>query len=259
MRYSWGIIALFFVSTAYSASVSLAWDASTSEGITEYIIKYGAVPGVYTAQESAGMATSKTISGLPDGFRYYFVVTAKSPGGESDVSNEVSWRQAFTNPPTQILLEIGSASLENPFILTSDGMSTYAVSTNDDSGFCRFTFPVPYLDEYVIWSAVLSENEGTDSFYVSRDSQPEDIYDTVQLRAPIWQWTMINGRGGIDKPIESAHAIDPRLFIMSGTNEIRFRGREKGTGLKAILITNDRSVVPVYPSTPTNLTLTIER
>lgn len=259
MRYSWGLIALLFVSTAYSASVSLSWDASTSSGITEYIVKYGAVPGVYTAQESAGMATSKTIPGLPDGFRYYFVVTAKGSGGESDVSNEVSYRQSFSNPPVQILLEVASAILEPPFVLVSDGSYTYAVSTNEDVGFCRFFPTFPFLDEYVIWAAVLSENEGTDSFYVSQDSHPEDVYDTVRLWTPAWQWTMINGRGGIDKPIESSHAIDPRFFIVSGPNEIRFRGREQGTKLKAILITNDRSVVPIYPSTPTNLTLTLER
>jgi len=255
----WCLILLLSVSTAYSASVSLAWDASTSSGITEYIVKYGAVPGVYTAQESSGMATSKIISGLPDGFRYYFVVTAKSATGESDVSNEVSWRQSFTNPPIQILIQVESSVLQPPFVLVSDGISSYAASTNNELGLCKFTFPAPYLDEYVIWSAVFSENEGTDSFYVAQDSQPEDIYDTVRVRAPLWQWTTINGRGGIDKPIELAYAIDPRLFIMSGTNEIKFRGREQGTGLKAILITNDRGVVPVYPSTPTNLTLTIER
>ncbi len=255
----WGLILFLFASDAGAASVNLAWDASTSSGITEYVVKYGASPGIYTAQESAGLSLTKTISGLPDGFRYYFVVTAKGTGGESDVSNEVSYRQSFTNPPMKILLEIASASLETPFILNSDSGYTYAVSTNEDSGFCRFNFTVPYLDEYVIWSAVFSDSEGTDSFYVSRDSQPEDVYDTVRLRAPIWQWTTINGRGGTDKPIESAYAIDPRLFIMDGTNEIIFRGREQGTKLRAILITNDRSIVPIYPSTPTNLLLTVER
>jgi hypothetical protein len=243
---------------AQSASVPLAWDASPGPGVVEYIVHYGTSPGVYTSHESAGMSLTKTISGLPDGFRYYFAITAKSVTGESDRSNEVNYKMAVTNPPVQILIGAEAAELELPFVLVTDEGSTYAVSTNNNVGTCNFKFNVPFVDEYSIWVSVMTVNEGQDSFFVGHNAQLEDIYDTSLIWTNAWQWTLVNGRGGNEKPFELSHAIDPRLFIMVGTNEVKFRGREQGTGIKAILITNDRKVVPKVPKGPINLQLTVE-
>lgn len=244
-----------------SASVNLAWDASPSI-VTEYLVHYGTSTGVRTASESAGLSLSKTISGLPDGFRYYFAVTAKGPEGESLPSNEVNFRKPSTNPIVRIIIQAESAILDLPFVSTNDATAMggqFSATTNIDSGACRFVFTVPFVDEFSVWSRVLSPNEGQDSFYVSDRNHTEDIYDTVHVTTNTWQWTEVNGRGGLDKPVESSHAISPRMFIMSGTNEIRFRGREKWTGLDAILITNDRNLVPKSPTAPLNLLLNGER
>lgn len=257
----WGLVLLLLALPAGAASVSLAWDASPST-VSQYIVHWGTFPGVYTSHESAGMALTKTIPDLPDGVRHYFAVTAKGVEGDSDFSNEISYRQSFSNPPVRILLQSEFATLEAPFVTKTDSSAMtggYAVSTNTDAGTCTFRVTVPFLDEYVMWARVMSSHEGADSLYVSINNQAEDVYDTVRVRKPEWQWTQVNGRGGIDKPLEASHAIDPRFFIMEGFNRVQFRGREQGTGLDAVLITNDKSFIPKAPSIPDNLQLTGEQ
>lgn len=250
---------LLFAFTSHPDSVNLAWDASPTLPVTEYVVHYGTASRDYTESESAGLFLSKTISGLSNGQRYYFAVTAKSILGESVPSNEVSYRQSFSNPPVRILLQAEFAALEAPFVTKTDSRAMtggYAVSTNTDAGVCTFRVTVPFLDEYVMWARVLSPDEGTDSLYVALNNQAADIYDTVAVRTNVWQWTQVNGRGGTDKPPELSHAIDPRLFIMEGFNQVKFIGREQGTALDAFLVTNDRSFVPKAPSIPDNLQLT---
>ena len=261
MHYCWGLILFLFSFDAVAGSVTLAWDASTSSGVTAYIVRYGTSPGRYTAQENAGLATSKTISGLPDGFRYYFVVTAIGAGGESDYSNEVNWMHPFNNPPVQIILDISKAELTLPMITVQDASfyGNYILSTNNNSGLANWSFVVPFPDEYVIWASVLCPNDSVDSFFVSVNNGPLDIYDAAKTWTNIWQWTMVNGRGGADKPFESAFAIDPRTFIISGVSSIQVNGREQGTALNRLLITNDRNLVPKVPPAPDGLQLTVER
>lgn len=247
---------LLFPLTLHSASVSLAWDASTSS-VTEYIVHYGTSPGAYTSHESAGMSLTKTISGLPDVFRYYFAVTAKTLDGESIMSNEINYRVEFSNPTVQIMLQAEEAILEMPmFFVTNYGAMNgkYVVSTNVDAGACNFVFTVPFVDEFIIWARTLSPNTGQDSFFVSHNNQPEDVYDTTGFWEAEWQWTTVNGRGG------TSGAIDPRMFLMTTvSNNIKFRAREVYTGLDAILITNDRNLVPRSPASPLNLLLNGER
>jgi hypothetical protein len=73
-------------------SVTLAWDASPSTGVTGYRLHYGVASGLYTQALDVGVPANlqATVSGLtPD--TYYFAVTAyNAEGGESWPSDEVS-------------------------------------------------------------------------------------------------------------------------------------------------------------------------
>lgn len=80
--------------TAHAGSVTLAWDASPSTGVTGYRLHYGTQSGVYTATLDAGNVTTATISGLADDTTYYIAATAYNPGYESNYSNEVSYRNS---------------------------------------------------------------------------------------------------------------------------------------------------------------------
>lgn len=84
-----------------SSSVKLAWDASPTSGITNYVVYYGIGPavlgwngtnilcGCYSASQSAGTNLTLTLAGLARGQTYYFAATAWLDGVESGYSNEV--------------------------------------------------------------------------------------------------------------------------------------------------------------------------
>ncbi len=84
---------IILISVAYAAAsqVTLAWDASTSTGVTGYRLHVGTAPGSYAQSFDAGNTTSYTVTNLTAGVTYYFVATAyDSAGNTSGYSNEVS-------------------------------------------------------------------------------------------------------------------------------------------------------------------------
>lgn len=164
-------------------------------------------------------------------------------------------------PNVQIQFEAESAYLVPPMSVHQDETASggkFISGTNGESGSAVFNVQTPFPDQYVIWARVLSPNSGLDSFYVSKNDQDLDVYDTVKVFNNAWQWTQVNGRGGTNAPFESAFSIDPRIFTMIGFNKITFGCREQGTALDEILITNDKNLVPRTPPAPANLKLTVE-
>ncbi len=90
-----GAIGLLFVGFSSqaeaTASVSFAWNPSTSPGIAGYRLYYGTSSGSYPQFLNVGNTTSATIPNLAAGQTYYFVVTAYNTAGlESAPSNQVS-------------------------------------------------------------------------------------------------------------------------------------------------------------------------
>ena len=89
------LVAAFFFTfgysprAAYSAQVSLAWQASSGD-VAGYNVYQGTSSRDYDESMDVGNWTSVTISGLEDNETYYFAVTAyNSDGDESGYSNEV--------------------------------------------------------------------------------------------------------------------------------------------------------------------------
>jgi hypothetical protein len=73
-----------------AADVSLAWDASVSEGILGYKVYTGLASRTYRVPITIGNQTTYTVMGLLPGATWYFAVTAyDAAGNESDYSNEV--------------------------------------------------------------------------------------------------------------------------------------------------------------------------
>ena len=94
-RFFW-VIALFLISShahvRAAQSVSLAWNASPSSGVTGYRVHYLTSFGGQSTSVNAGNVLTATISDLEDATTYLFWVTAYNNAGlESSRSNEVSY------------------------------------------------------------------------------------------------------------------------------------------------------------------------
>lgn len=67
------------------------------QGITNYVVHYGAAPRTYTNAVSAGTNLSVTISNLMPLTRYYFAATAQNAQGISGLGEESFWPLPLTN------------------------------------------------------------------------------------------------------------------------------------------------------------------
>jgi hypothetical protein len=154
--------------------------------------------------------------------------------------------QSFTiNVVSSVLvwLEAESGSLTAPMAIGSDsqassGAYVYIPEGSGDVfdpaqavGSLVYTFSVPVAGNYVVWGRLI-DNLGN-SFFVSMDSGPNALWDTVG--GSTWGWDWVNNRGG----------ADPVVYALgAGQHTLAIKHREDGTELDRILITNDMAYVP---------------
>src|SRR6476646_2973350 len=86
------LAALLLVTIPASAGqLTLVWDAVSSSALGGYIVHYGTASRTYTAKVDVGNTTSRTITNLTEGGKYFFAVTAYDKSHvESGFSNEVA-------------------------------------------------------------------------------------------------------------------------------------------------------------------------
>ena len=99
---------------AKAASLTVEWDANKEEDLLGYTVHWGTVPKKYTDNRWVGELTKYEITGLQDGTRYYFSITAVDVwGNESVFSKEVS-AVAGDSPVVPSVIELGD-NYPNPF------------------------------------------------------------------------------------------------------------------------------------------------
>jgi hypothetical protein len=109
-------------------------DGTTLTDLGGYKIYYGISPGNYSEVIDVGKVTKYTIADLPDGFTYYFVVTAYNTlGYESEYSNEVSKMipYHYSVSPMSVNLgrmKVGGSSI--PRMVTIKNMSNSDLAIN---------------------------------------------------------------------------------------------------------------------------------
>src|SRR5271167_1378930 len=117
-----------------NAQVSLSWTASATA--TSYHVKRSTSSGAET-QIAAPTSTSYTDSGLTNGTKYYYVVSAANSGGESANSSEVSATPVapVTAPatPTGLQATGGNAQVSLSWI-ASTGAANYNVKRSTTNG-----------------------------------------------------------------------------------------------------------------------------
>lgn len=111
-----------------AASLTLAWDHSTSSNVAGYQVSYGTQSGKYTATVKAGYVTSVSITGLTEGTTYYFSVQSyDSAGTLGSPSSEISGKVAA---PVPVL----SISCPSPVLTSPDGKPISVTLTPTVSG-----------------------------------------------------------------------------------------------------------------------------
>ncbi|MEY2542158.1 MAG: hypothetical protein QOI22_1760 [Verrucomicrobiota bacterium] len=119
-----GCIALLLCSwhVASAQSVTLSWDPNLEPNIAGYHVFYGNTSGSYTQAIDVGNTATATISGLQNGIRYFFAVTACNTDGlESSFSKEVSYPSpGHINVSTRALVNTGDNVLIGGFLIKGD-------------------------------------------------------------------------------------------------------------------------------------------
>ena len=142
-------------------------------------------------------------------------------------------------------LEAEAATLVAPMSTGADAQASgghYISTSVTDSGTATLGITVPMAGNYYVWCRVLAPDSSHDSFYGKANASSEDIDDDAEgTWSPNWQWTVLNGRGGTGVPL----TINPRMMTLAaGANTIVFRGREAGSKLDRILVTDDPNFIP---------------
>jgi hypothetical protein len=137
--------------TAGNAQVSLSWSAST--GATLYYVKRATTSGGPYAQISSPAVTTYTDTGLSNGTKYFYVVSAYNSAGQSANSAEASATPtAPPTPPTapvNLVATAGNAQVSLTWT-ASAGATSYHVkrSTTNGSGYTQIAAPTlaNYMD-----------------------------------------------------------------------------------------------------------------
>ncbi|WP_222429924.1 fibronectin type III domain-containing protein [Paenibacillus cremeus] len=119
--------------SAGDAQAALQWGNVT--GATYYNVKRGTTSGTYTTVASNLTGTSYTDSGLTNGTKYYYVMTASNTSGESALSNEVDVTPTATKPdaPTALSARPGDTQASLTWN-ASTGAASYTVKRGTTSG-----------------------------------------------------------------------------------------------------------------------------
>ena len=137
------------IATAGNAQVSMSWTASN--GATLYYVKRSTTSGGPYTQISAPSATSYTDTGLTNGIRYFYVVSAYNSAGQSANSSEVNATPTApaTPPaaPANLQATAGNARVSLSWT-ASGGATSYHVKRSTTSGSSYMLIAAPAAASY---------------------------------------------------------------------------------------------------------------
>lgn len=158
-----------------------------------------------------------------------------------------------TNAPFTLFLDAEHGEFSPPMSISSgaedEPFSPLWVSSGEpDEGSVSLGFEVPENGDYIVWCRAYTHGPSLDSFRFELDGDPStaDIADLGEWEPDsIWRWTLLAGRGGVDLGDNNAIRINPRVFSLArGAHTLTFHGRDPGTRLDAIVITQDPGFDP---------------
>lgn len=101
-------------------------------------------------------------------------------------------------------------------------------------------FRIQEAGEYVIWGRILAPSRNENSFFVSVDEGEKVVWDTQgpdkEMTAQVWAWDRVSNRN----TGSGGEGGDPIAFYFDeGWHTLRVIGRERGTGLDRLLVTDN--------------------
>jgi hypothetical protein len=129
-----------WATSAFCASVTLAWDANTEPDLSGYILHYGTASRAYSQSIDVGNAIQYTISDLQEGVQYFFAVKAYNyDDNQSGFSEELVYtiptQDSQNNNPAAPSVPSGPSS---GYQETSYSFTTTAADPDGDSLNYRF-------------------------------------------------------------------------------------------------------------------------
>ena len=110
------------------------------------------------------------------------------------------------------------------------------LTPSEEAGYAEYQFEVPETGDYVIWGRQISNDSGSDSFFIAVDGQTEMIWHTMLGGQDIWTWDVVSDRA-VDDP---RSATSPKKYrLEAGFHNLTIKQREDGTKLDTIFVTND--------------------
>ena len=227
------------------SSARVSW---RTDEASDSVIEYGLTASYGSILQDTNRTTDHAfvLTSLTPSTTYYFRVKSRDIARNQAVSTNYLFT---TLNPVLIYLPAAaeSATLAAPMLLERDlwfdSRQQYIGTSLDNQGTATFTVQLPAAGTFRIWCRILSPFNYRDSFYVSVNGGPEEVYDTAGQNNWVnaWQWTPVSYREGV----YPNHIVWPRSFnLAAGTHNITIRGRESFTRLNRLLITNDPDYIP---------------
>ena len=195
--------------------------------------------------------------------KHSLTLKAREQGTKIDhilITNDITYRprgfgQSSKNDNLKyVWLEAEAGLPKNPIVQGKDGASSNgefvwlphqnAQENQDGTGELNFQFEVNQSAEYIIWGRVIAPSNSENSFFFSLNDSPFGIWDideqeSAQLRLS-WSWQRIQLRES-----DSHSGNDAFVFpLADGFHQLTLKGREPGTRIDRLLLTNDMSFIP---------------
>ena len=172
------------------------------------------------------------------------------------MTNDLSYKPVKRTPdgppsrPVYVWMEAEAGNLLGPMEVSDDGATRFVwvreSKDNDPSrkGTILLSFEVDQPGDYVIWGRVLAPNSRANSFYGSLNDGKEFIWDTPgpdeNSRVRRWTWAPLRSRSDVQR----GHPEAMRSRLQAGMHQLQISGREDGTRLDAVLVTNNLDFAP---------------
>jgi hypothetical protein len=213
--------------------------------------------------EAFNTGTTLTLKATPR-FNSKFVAWGGSCSGTSNTcsvtlnsNTSVVAYFAKIDPVTLTLNTNQASSITDPFINISGSVFQYKTSATP--GRLQFDFSLPEGGDYSISGLVNAPSQGSNSFYINVDDEPDTKVETNGWYIPTtggYENRFVNWGGDFNYGVRDSNGISvPKFFTLSsGSHKLIIKNREEGTAFRSFDLIKKGGSTSSVPATqtPTN-------